>query len=281
VRGLLLFAIAAGMAFPAENILTPAERRSGWILLFDGRSMRGWRDPAKERPPGDSWSIEDGCLTTRAKPRIAEDLVSAESYRDFELVFDWRLLARGNTGVKYRIQRHIFVDNSKAQTGPDGFEGMIFRELTNPVSARARLAPDATAQVYTVAFEMQLLDDAGHPDARNGPRYRTGALYSMIAPVATPARPAGEWNSGRILVRGDHIEHWINGTKVLDGSLTDPGIRDGVQKRWGQYPPMVEMLTRPKPEGPICLQHHGDPVWFRNLKIRRLARSSGRSLHSF
>ena len=264
-----IFFLTAVLAFGADNVLTPEEKKAGWVLLFDGHSMRGWRDPAKENPPGDSWAIEDGCLTTRANPRIAEDLVSAESYRDFELVFDWRLQARGNTGVKYRIQRRIFVDNSKAQTGPGGFEGMIYRELTNPVSDRARLAPDATAQVYTVGFEMQLLDDAGHADAKNGPRYRTGALYGMIAPNAAPARPAGEWNSGRILVRGDHIEHWINGTKVLDGSLTDPGIREGVQKRWGLYPPIVEMLTHPKPEGPICLQHHGDPVWFRNLKIRR------------
>ncbi len=261
--------LTAVLAFAADNALTPEETKAGWVLLFDGRSMRGWRDPAKENPPGDSWLIEDGCLTTRAKPRIAEDLVSAESYRDFELVFDWRLQARGNTGVKYRIQRQIFVDNSKAQTGPGGFEGMIFRELTKPVSDRARLSPDATAQVYTIGFEMQLLDDGGHADAKNGPRYRTGALYGMIAPVSTPARPAGEWNSGRILVRGSRIEHWINGVKVLDGSLADPGIREGAQKRWGLYPPIVEMLTRPRAEGPICLQHHGDQVWFRNLKIRR------------
>ncbi len=147
---------------------------------------------------------------------------------------------------------------------------MIYREVTHPVSDRARLGPDATAQEYVIGFEMQLLDDERHPDGRNGPKYRTGALYSMIAPTASPAKPPGEWNSGRIVVRGSHIEHWVDGVKVLDGSLSDEGVREGVTKRWGRYPEIVKMFTEPKPVGPISLQHHGDEVWFRNIKIRRL-----------
>ncbi len=271
MRNLLLLIAVAGAALAAGNALSPEEKKAGWVLLFDGVSMNGWRDPAAQTPPGDSWAIEDGCLTTRLRPRIAEDLISAESYGDFELVFDWRIAERGNTGVKYRIQHQVFVDNSKAQKGPGGFEGMIYREIANPVSERARMAPDSRGQVYTVGFEMQLLDDAAHPDARNGPRFRTGALYGMLAPSATPAKAPGEWNSGRILARGDHIEHWINGVKVLDATLADAGVREGVEKRWGAYPPVAELLTRPQRQGPICLQHHGDRVWFRNLKIRRLA----------
>ncbi len=92
----------------------------------------------------------------------------------------------------------------------------------------------------------------------------------MIAPTASPAKPPGEWNSGRIVVKGSHIEHWVDGIKVLDGSLADPGVREGATKRWGQYPEVVKMFTAPKPSGPISLQHHGDEVWFRNIKIRRL-----------
>jgi hypothetical protein len=270
VKELALLLLAVVIALPADNTLTPEEKKAGWALLFDGSTMRGWRDPARENPPGDAWMIEDGCLKTRLKPRISEDLVSAESYGDFDLTFDWRLSPRGNSGVKYRIQRLVFVDNGKTQGGPGGFEGMISREVSHPVSDRAKLAPSATAQEYSIGFEMQLLDDERHPDGRNGPKYRTGALYSMIAPTADPARPPGEWNSGRIVVRGSRIEHWVDGVKVLDASLADPGVREGATRRWGQYPEIVRFFTEPKLSGPISLQHHGDEVRFRNIKIRRL-----------
>ncbi len=268
MRLLILFILAAAAVWPADNALTPEERAAGWVLLFDGKTMRGWRDPARENPPGDSWAIEDGCLRTRPKPRISEDLISEASYGDFELAFDWRISTGGNSGVKYRIQKLVFMDNSKVK--PGRFESMVAGELSSPVSDRAALAPGATAQEYVIAFEMQLLDDERHPDARNGPRYRTGALYSMIAPATTAAKPPGEWNTGRVLVKGDHIEHWINGVKVLDGSLRDPGVREGATKRWGQYPEVLKMFTEPKPSGPISLQHHGDQVWFRNIKLRAL-----------
>jgi hypothetical protein len=124
--------------------------------------------------------------------------------------------------------------------------------------------------VYTIGYEMQLVDDAAHSDFKIN-LGGNGALYSMIPPVAAQGNPAGEWNSGRILLRGDHIEHWTNGVKVIDASFADPRIRQGVEKRWGPYPLIVEMLARPT-EGPICLQHHSGRVWFRNLKIRRLSR---------
>jgi hypothetical protein len=251
-------------------VALPGDKNAGWIQLFDGKTMRGWRDPAKENPPGDAWGIEGGCLKTRLHPRISEDLVTQESFGDFEMEFDWRISEAGNTGVKYRIQHLIFVDTTKAQKGPGGFEGMLARELSNPQSERAKLAPGATGQEYSVAFEMQLLDDARHPDAKHGPKYRTGALYGMIAPTATPARPAGEWNSGRIVLKGDHVEHWINGVKVLEGSLSAGEVRESAAKRWGQAPAILQMLTNPKPAGPISLQHHRDEVWFRNIRIRRL-----------
>jgi hypothetical protein len=143
MKEVLLLVLAAAAALPADNTLTPEENKAGWVLLFDGATFRGWRDPAKENPPGDSWVIEDGCLKTRLKPRISEDLVSAATYSDFELTFDWRISPRGNSGVKYRIQRLVFADNSKARGGPGGFEGMISREVANPVSDRAKLGPGA------------------------------------------------------------------------------------------------------------------------------------------
>lgn len=162
------------------------------------------------------------------------------------------------------------MDRSKPQTGPGGIEGFISREASNLSPERARLAPDSRALVYTIGHEMQLVDDAAHPDFKNNSG-GNGALYGIFGPMAAPASLAGEWNSGRIVLRGDLIEHWINGVKVIDASFADPCIRQDVEKRWGQYPLIVEMLTRPE-EGPICLQHHSGRVWFRNLKIRRLSR---------
>jgi hypothetical protein len=266
---LILVLAVAGLLAAADNTLTPAEKANGWRLLFDGNTMRNWRDVSKMTQPGDAWTIEDGALTTRQKPRIREDLLTEMSYGDFELMFDWKLEPGGNTGLKYRLQHEIFVDQSKVQKGPGGFEGLIGREISNPQSDRS--TPGATGELYTVAFEFQLLDDEKHPDAKRDARHRTGALYSMIPAAATAAKPAGEWNTSRLVVKGDHFEHWINGTKVLDGSLKDPVVEAGAAKRWKQWAPSIyTMLSNPKPSGPIALQHHGDRAWFKNIKIREL-----------
>jgi hypothetical protein len=254
----------------ADNTLTPEEAKQGWTLLFDGKSMRGWQDPAKKNAPGDAWEIRDGCLKTRLNPRIEEDLVSEESYGDFELQYGWKLPLAGNTGVKYRIQGTVFVASSKQQTGPGGFEGLLGREMAGGFSERSKLAPGERAFVYTVGFECQLIDDERHRDALKDARHLTGALYSMLAPAKRAARPAGEWNSGKVRVKGDRFEHWVNGVMVLEGSLGDPAIRQGAEKRWGPAPQVKEMLTHPKPRGPVGLQHHGDEVWFKNIKVRRL-----------
>lgn len=271
MRCLTVFAAAGLIAQCADNALTPVERQAGFRLLFDGQSMRGWRDPARQKPPGDSWIIEDGCLRTLPSPRISEDLITEESFGDFELKFDWRISPRGNTGVKYRIQRAIFVDNTKNQRGPGGFEEMLARELAARLSDRAKLAPGATGQEYTVAFEFQLIDD-GDSAAMKRDRgvHATGALYSMIPPSAAAARPAGEWNQSRLFVKGSHVEHWINGVKVLDASLSSDQARAGISKRWARAPAIRDLLLNPKTRGPIALQHHGAAVWFKNLKIRTL-----------
>src|SRR4051794_4860725 len=96
-----------------ENVLSPQEKKEGWVLLFDGKTMNNWNDPAKKVVPGDAWKIEDGGLATVKGPRIEEDLVSAKSYGDFELKFDWKVSVGGNSGLKYRIQKEVFVDTAK------------------------------------------------------------------------------------------------------------------------------------------------------------------------
>jgi hypothetical protein len=264
-----LFALAARLV-AADNTLTPAEKHAGWILLFDGKSMNGWRDVTKLHAPGDAWYIEEDALRTRLKPRIEEDLVSEQVFGDFELMFDWKLAPGGNTGLKYRIQDLLFVDSSRLQIGPHGFEGLLGREMANPISVRSQLGPAGKGFQYTIGYEFQLLDDERHRDAKNGPDRRTGALYAMLPPTANASKPAGEWNTSRLVVKGTHVEHWVNGVKVLDGRFDDPTVIAGVEKRWKPAPKILEMLSKPKLEGPISLQHHGDAAWFKNLKIRRL-----------
>jgi hypothetical protein len=266
----ILLAVAALSSYAADNTLTPAEKQAGFRLLFDGHTLNGWRDPASETPPGQAWIIEDGCLKTTPKPPITEDLITQDSYNDFELKFDWRITARANTGVKYRIQRAIFVDNTKVDRSP-GFEAMLEAEVSHPRSDRAKMAPGASAQEYTVAYEFQLIDDAGYPNLANSDHvHDTGALYAMIPPRVKAARPAGAWNQSRLVVKGDHFEHWINGVLVLDGSLFSDEANAGTAKRWAKAPTIRDMLLHAKRTGPISLQHHGGAVWFKNLKLRPL-----------
>ena len=268
---LLVVTLAASLAASAaDNVLTADEKRDGFRLLFDGKTFRNWQDPAKKNLPGDAWAISDGALKTVVKPRIEEDLLSEQEYGDYELRFDWRVSEGGNTGLKYRLQRLIFVDKTKVQPGPGGFEGLLGREISNPRSDRTKLPTAAGGFVYTIGFEYQLIDDQRHPDAKRGPDRRTGALYSMIPPVEGHAKPAGDWNSSRLIVRGDRVEHWLNGTKVLDASLKDDRVIAGVNKRWKDVPSIRENLTNPKPRGFIALQHHGDEVWFRSIRVREM-----------
>jgi hypothetical protein len=266
----LMFLAVSLTILAADNTLTPAEKKSGFQLMFDGHSFKGWRDPSGEKPPGECWAIEQGMLKTLPNPRITEDLISLDSFTDFELKFDWRISTRGNTGVKYRIQRSIFLDNSKVDRKA-GFEAALERELTVVHSERAKMAPGATGQEYTISYEFQLIDDPGYPDlGKINHLHDTGALYSMIPPKAKAAKPAGEWNQSRLIVKGDHFEHWINGVLVCDGSLHSEEARAGTSKRWATAPTIRDILNNAGPTGPISLQHHGGAVWFKNLKIRRL-----------
>jgi hypothetical protein len=270
VRLLVLILATALAVSAADNTLSPEEQREGFKLLFDGRTFRNWQDPSKKNQPGDAWIISDGTFRTKVKPWISEDLLSERQYGDFELRWEWKVALGGNTGLKYRLQKSIFVDESKIQKGPGGFEGLLGREVSHPKSDRTKLLPAIHGFEYTVGFEYQLIDDERHPDAKRGPDRRTGALYSMIPPIEGHAKPAGEWNSSRLIVRGDHVQHWLNGTKVLDASLKDERVIAGVNKRWKDVPSIREALTKTRPLGYIALQHHEDEVWFRNIRIHEL-----------
>jgi hypothetical protein len=219
-----------------HNSLTPDERKAGWVLLFDGSDTSRWRGTASEGFPSYCWTVDDGCLRTRLgeKNSKREDLVSKDSFRDFEMKFDCRLTKAANTGVKYLVQNHIPLFN-----GHD----------------------------YALGFEFQLIDNEGNPDARSSPDRQSGALYNHFPPRENAVRPVGEWNSGRIVLRDKAVEHWLNGVKVVEYRLDDVRFLESLKTVRGTTRGMVGWT---KWDTPVSLQHHDGDVWFRDLKIRRL-----------
>ncbi len=257
-----LFCVAS-FAFAADNQLTPAEKSAGWRLLFDGHSYANWEDPTRKSPPGDSFVIEDGCLKAVPHPKIDEDLFTQDLFADFELEWDWKISHAGNSGVKYRIQDHLFLADQKTQR---------FEQLVNLSFQTPRPARRAKGQDYVIGFEYQMVDNSSNPDAtRGGALHQAGALYDVQSPSKDATKPAGEFNHSRLVVRGDHVEHWMNGEKVVDTSLKSPQVAAAMAKRWGEASEVYKLLVgQPRVRCPISLQDHDDPAWFKNVKVREL-----------
>lgn len=252
----------------AQGSLTAEEKKAGWKLLFDGKTYANWNDPAKMTPPGDAWTIDGDFIKPKDHPNFREDLVSSAKYGDFELTWDWKISPGGNSGLKYRIQE--FVPIAKENEDSKKFEDNV-EDAAVKGTKRAAAASQKGTQVYVVGFEYQMIDDAKHRDAQRGPLYQTGSLYSMIPRTKQAAKPVGELNHSRLVVKGSHIEHWLNGEKVVDASLKDPAIAEGLAKRWGTKSKVYNWLVKqPRKECWISLQNHNDEAWFQNIKIRKL-----------
>lgn len=238
LAALLLFPTAMPLAaqVPAANTLTAAERKAGWTLLFDGRSLSGWRSFAGGPAPA-TWEVRDGAIVlVKADGQMSgTDLVSAKPYGAFELTLDWKVEAGGNSGVLY-----------------------LARNLPR------------TQQVYQTGLEMQVLDDAGHSDGKI-PSHRAGALYDMTVPPLGAAKPAGSWNHARLLVERGRIRQWLNGVMTADISYGDAGWRKRVAgSKFARMPHFGTFDS-----GVIALQDHGEPVAYRNVKIRPIGPSAG------
>jgi hypothetical protein len=152
-------------------------------------------------------------------------------------------------------------------------EGMTgrFEDLVNLSLQKRRTDRPNHGQDYVVGFEYQVIDNQGSSDALRGGKQQAAALYDMVAPSRDATRPVGEWNHARLLVRGHHAEHWLNGVKVVDTSLDSPEVISGIAERWTRGSGVFELLAnQPRKECPISLQNHGNDAWFRNIKIRGL-----------
>ena len=265
--GIAPFAIALA----ANSLFAQASREEkGWVNLFDGKTMDHWNDPRKLSPEGDAWTIEDGCLKAKPHPLITEDLVSTEAFGDFELEWRWKIAPGGNSGVKYRVQAFPVITVDEKRSSPR-FEDAVAAALKTKLLARSSIPAGQSAQIYPVGFEYQMIDNSRHADAKRGGLYQTGALYGLVAPSTAAAKRVGEFNQSRLVVRGDHFEHWLNGQKVVDVTVNADLLNQLLGKRWGQGSEALRLLSeQPKHECPITLQNHGDEAWFRDIKIRQL-----------
>lgn len=223
-----LFAVAVILARFA------AAQDQSWHSLFDGSTSKGWLDVSGKPFPKHSWTIEDGCLKSLVRTDGFEDIRTVETFKSFELQFEWKLAKLGNSGVKYLIQR---VDD---WTNKEGRQ------------ARAR------------GLEFQLVD-LDSPDASDPTRI-TGALYSLLAP-ANANWKIGVFNEARLIVHGDHVEHWLNGIRVLSYETTNTAVQSALRKMLPKDAPADAALVT---ESPISLQNHSAETWFRNIKIRAL-----------
>lgn len=221
----------------SPNTLTEEEREAGWRLLWDGRSGWGWRSAQAREFPKQGWEMKDGALTVLGSSGAGApgggDILTEASFAAFELKFEFRLTPGANSGVKYYV--HTDLEAAKGSA---------------------------------VGLEYQLLDDDRHPDAKRG---RDGnrtlaSLYDLLPASNTKARPAGEWNAARIVSDGVRVEHWLNGTQVLEYERGTEAFRERIaQSKYQGWPGFGELAA-----GPILLQDHGDRVSFRNLKIREI-----------
>jgi hypothetical protein len=235
---LTLALLAAAPEDQPINALTEVEKQAGWKLLFDGKTTEGWRGYKMEKmPPG--WQVIDGALVRvsgGAGGKGAgggDDIITTQPYDDFELTLQWKIVDRaGNSGLIIRASEDAVTS---WHTGP----------------------------------EMQILDNAAYPGRDE--KQLAGACYDLYAPTKDVSNPRGEWNTVRVVAKGPHIEHWLNGVKLLEYELGSDDWKELVAK--SKFRDMKHFQDPPM-KGYICLQDHTARIEYRNIKIRPLSDNS-------
>ncbi|MDQ6814905.1 MAG: DUF1080 domain-containing protein [Bacteroidota bacterium] len=223
---------ATGFAYRAsrDNTLTHSEKKAGWKLLFDGKSMDGWRSYQNQET--NSWTVKNGTMYCKGsvtdKSDKRADMITQDQYENFDLSVDWKISPQGNSGILYMVTEEF-------------------------------------PRSYLSGPEYQIIDDVNFPQKLEDWQ-KTGANYAMDpAPTAAPT-PAGQWNTTRIVVNKGHVQHWLNGKKLLDFEMwTDEWKKKKANGKWKD----ASGYGMSK-KGHIALQDHGSEAWFKNLKIKVL-----------
>lgn len=229
--GVPVICLITGASAPVHPVENP---KAGLEVIFDGKSTDKLRAYQKPDFPKDYWTVVDGALkTVPSKNNV--DLVTKDQYKNFELQLEWKTSVGGNSGVFYHVQEDQHME---------GGNGNSPNWLNN--------------------FEMQLLDDIGFAD--KDPKRSFGSLYDLIEPKNKVVKPVGEYNTVKLIVNGNDVQHWINGKKVVEYTLKSPELNALV--KGSKYKDIVGFAKYD--EGHIQFQHHGQEVWFKDIKIRRL-----------
>ena len=226
-----------------QNVLTEEEIANGWVLLFDGKTFDGWHGLGRDTFPKEHWVVEDGTMKKVSsdegpkmpdgQPAQGGDIITDATFDNYEFCFDWKISEGGNSGVKYNVSEEISVSQE----------------------------PKTAA----LGWEYQVLDDERHSDNLN-PTHRAGSLYEMIEATNKTLMPVGEWNTSRIIINGNHGEHWLNGVKVIEYEMDSAEFEALFQKsKYRDIPGFKD-----KKVGHLVLQDHGNTAWYRNLKVRSL-----------
>jgi hypothetical protein len=210
------------------NVLTDQEKQEGWQLLFNGQNLDGWRAFQGDTITG--WKVIDGILNNSGTGSDhGGDIITVGEYQDFELYLEWKIAPQSNSGIFYHVQE------------------------------------DSVDAIYESGPEYQLIDDKGWPDKLHDDQY-SGANYAMNAPRNARVKPIDELNETRIIVKGPHVEHYLNGVKVVEYNLWDADWQ--ARKEAGKW--KDARFYGVSPTGHIGLQDHGGLTQFRNMKIRVL-----------
>jgi hypothetical protein len=210
-------------------VLSPVDQAAGWKLLFDGQSTAAWRAYRGQVFPTKGWSVADGCLKLAADGG-GGDIVTVDQFGDVEFMVEWRATAKANSGIIYRATEEF---DAPWQTGP----------------------------------EYQILDDAGAGEAADS-KHSAGAMFDLCAPAAGKVlKPAGEWNLARVRIHNGVVQHFLNGTKVVDCPIVGDAWKQCIAgSKFREYAGFGV-----QPRGHIALQDHGNEVWFRNMRVRDLS----------
>ena len=226
----LILGIVAFLTVVAQNdkinTLSEKEKKEGWQLLFNGKDLNGWRTFQGKDISG--WKVIDGVLNNSGVGSDhGGDIITKAKFQNFELALEWKIAPQSNSGIFYHVNEKI-----------------------------------GTA-IYESGLEYQLIDDKGWPDRLRDDQH-SGANYGMHAPKNAVVKDSNEWNQTRIVVDGTHVQHYLNGVKVVDYQLWDNDWLLLKEKgKWKDYP--YYGMAR---KGPIGLQDHGGLAQFRNIKIK-------------
>lgn len=218
------------------NTLTSEEKKDGWQLLFDGTTTTGWHTYGYGMV-GKGWVVDNGTLhldvaTKNDWPKNeSKDILTDDEYENFHFKADWKVAPNSNSGIIFLVKEDKQKYPATYQTGP----------------------------------EMQVLDNNGHPDAKII-KHRAGNLYDLISSSSEPVKPVGEWNTAEIVLNKGKLDFYLNGVHIINTRMWDDNWSKLVAgSKFKSMPDFAKFR-----KGRIALQEHGEEVWFRNVKIRKL-----------